>query len=313
MYSPPESSLQLLSKYFALSQNILFDDRLNTVANAHKLIPEHRLSSGFRQPEYVNELGIYNFYFAHGVWHRSQKERDFLNHIISTAMKMRMQILFLVTLSSIQLLNAQTEKGNSNISGNAQYWNSSNEQPMNSSESSYFAFNPGYSYFLKDNFALGVDFNIGNSLRSYASNYVDNLETYEETNAHNAFDYGFGLIAQNYVKLAGSFSAIISSRISYGRTISHYEFDTDDPRRSENTSYPWSQETKSEHVSFTINPGLIYFVTPRFGVQGTLDGLNFTRSETINESLASDNESSMTSFSLNLNPSNFRLGASFFF
>lgn len=229
-------------------------------------------------------------------------------------MKNRTLIFFLLALSSIQLLNAQTEKGSNAIGGSIRYTNNSSDYSWGSSENSFAVFNPGYSHFLRDNFSLGLDFRIENSRSSNISENTYNEETYERINDYKTISYGVGLTAQNYIKLTDNFGALISSRLGFGMGTTHQEFTTNDPNYVESDQFPSNQEILSSNLSFSVNPGLIYFATPRFGLHGTFGGLNFISSTSVNESLEVDNERSWTNLSFNLNDfSQLRFGASYFF
>lgn len=220
----------------------------------------------------------------------------------------------LLALFVTSLAQAQTEKGSSSIGGDFLYVNNENEQSMYSSNHVIFSFNGGYNYFLKDNFSVGMDFHIGHSLsRNHLQSIIQNT-TFEDLNKRTSWGYGIGLNSHNYIRFSDKLCSVFHSRIGHTITKSATEYTTEDPNQVELPSYPWYQELTTNVTSVSINPGIVYFASPRLGLQGTFGGLGFDLGSQVNESLETDNERSWSSFAVRLNDfSFFRFGVSYFF
>lgn len=227
--------------------------------------------------------------------------------------QIRLFVCFLA-LFVTSLAQAQTEKGNSTIGGNFGYTHSDNERSSTHSKSNMFDFNPGYSYFVKDNFALGFDFDINYMRNRYHTESIVANTIYENLSTNTSFGYGIGLTSQNYVRLTDQLSAVFRSRIGYAITNGVTEFTSEDPGQVEHASHPWYQETTTNVASVSINPGLVYFVNPKLGLQCTFGGFNFISSSHVNETLETDNENTWSSFAFNLNDfSSLKFGLTYFF
>ena len=199
---------------------------------------------------------------------------------------MKKIILIIIAVFTLVNANSQTEKGKMILGGLfsiSGYSNSSYETTTLSSTYKYFNFqvSPNFGYFIKDNLAIGtnLNFQITNTYYDYPNMILGN--NYQSR--INSMNYGIGVFARYYKKITGSFSFFINGELNYSYQIQKIEYITGP-----------GKETDLSNLSFSLSPGVVYFISPKFGMQATFGNLTF------------DN-------SINLNTSTFTFGLNYYF
>lgn len=194
----------------------------------------------------------------------------------------------LLALFVASFAQAQTQKGNSRIGADLTFLNSDSDQDTRNNQQRTFGVNAGYSYFLKDNLALGLGFGFENRYNSFTTQYDNSNGSYESTNSTNSNEYSVRLVLDNYIPLSDKLSAVFNSRLGYSIGSNISDRITTNPGSVEDPDNPWTQETTSKTTSIAINPGFIYFVRPKLGLQANMGGITLATGSSVNETLDSD-------------------------
>jgi len=227
---------------------------------------------------------------------------------------MKKCFLVLLTVCAIRVSYSQTEKGKMFIGGQVSLSGSSQSHIDTSYKSENntvgFSIAPNYGYFIKDNFAIGATINFGVSNSTQNTSYTSPI-TY--TNKSNTLSYGIGGFANYYVNITDNFKFYFNGGVNYLYSTQNTKHSNNDPYYFYSPRNPENQEIQTNAISFSIAPGLVYFVTPKLGIQTTFGNINYNYSSSKNKSLLHDNHTNISSYGANLNPSTFSLGLNYYF
>ena len=192
------------------------------------------------------------------------------------------QLTFLLLLAASVSLStpimAQLTKGQGFLGGNLSFFNNNYKNSLNQKSSGNSTGIGVYGgHFFKDNFAYTLGTSISESKdigfnyvytpvslstsgeQLYKSQYVDTKRIYSNLGLSLGLSRFIPLSERFYVVLAGSFGANFMSNES-----------TDMPQgQAEQVS-----KSKQTNLSLNFNPGLVYFLSPRFGLNGSFGGLS---------------------------------------
>jgi len=218
---------------------------------------------------------------------------------------MKKVILIAMACFAIITCQSQTEKGKMFIGGlinfsdgNTSYYDTSGL--TGTSKNYHFQITPNYGYFIKDNFAIGVNLNYltQSTTNDNTNNSAANINYTQTKNI-----YGAGVFARYYKKLIGNFMFIANGSIAY-----NYEVDGET-----GISDPINENNKINSFNVTITPGLVYFISPKFGLETTFGNLNYSYSSTKNNDTSSQSKINTSNFGLNLDFSAFSFGVNYYF
>ena len=234
-----------------------------------------------------------------------------------------MKKCFLVLLSvwAIQTSYSQTEKGKMFIGGSGQINLSGNKvsnlDASSKSDNNTFGFSiaPNYGYFIKDNFAIGANINLGvsNSTQNLNYNYINQTPPSTYTNKSNTLSYGIGGFACYYLNITDNFKCYFNGGVSYLYSTQKVKLSNNDPTFVYGTNDPENQEIQTNNISFAFSPGFVYFLTPKIGIQTTFGNIYYNYSSSKNKSLFYDNRTNTGSYGIDLNLSTFSLGMNYYF
>ena len=232
-----------------------------------------------------------------------------------------MKKVLLVTLVIFTITSgfAQTEKGKMFIGGNINITGRNNSNKPDSLESEKvksfsFQINPNVGYFIKDNFAVGINLNFGiaNSTQNYNA-ISGQLPYYEMNYKDNSITYGGGVFARRYFKIADKFFFLLNGNINYNYQTLKDVRSCNDPNYVFPTDYPATQKSFTKSFGISVNPGLVYFVSPKLGIQTSFGNIFYNNSTSKNTSLLYDNTNNTKIFGANLNISTFSIGLNYYF
>jgi hypothetical protein len=226
-------------------------------------------------------------------------------------MKKSFFILFAVCF--MQTAYSQTEKGKMFIGGQFSLGGSTNSGldslTTNNSNVVTFSISPNLGYFIKDNLAIGVSLNLGNTGETQNYQNSQNIPPYKTTYNYNYTSYGIGLFVRQYYNITGNFRFYLNGGINYSYQTTKLTNTYTDPYAND----PTIQENHANNFSINITPGLVYFITPKIGIQTTFGGLNYSYSISTIPNVSYDNHSYSSNYGLNLNISSFALGLNYYF
>lgn len=229
---------------------------------------------------------------------------------------MKKVVLNLMAILTFITCYSQTEKGKNfiggqiSISGNT---NSNHDTLYNYDLNSFgFQFNPGYGHLIKNNFAVGCNLKFGISNETQNNEYPNQSPSKSERK-NNSISYGIGGFARFYKKIIDKFFFYVNGEVSYKYQIDKLVYSNNDPNYVFPSYNPANQKIQSNSISLRINPGLVYFVTSKLGIQATFGDIYYINSSSKNESVSFDNYKNTSNYGINLNISTFSLGLNYFF
>ncbi|MEP6795270.1 MAG: hypothetical protein ABJB16_13150 [Saprospiraceae bacterium] len=227
------------------------------------------------------------------------------------------KILILSTIFLIHMQSyAQTEKGNIFLGGQLNLfisnWTISDNNNVGTSQTLNFSIAPNIGAFIKDNLAIGLAINIGNSNNKNVYDPVSPL-AFGSTIKNSTMNYGVGIFMRSYKKITNNFYFSINGQLNYLSQPGKTEDISEDPNVVYPPSSPAIQYIRSSTIGVTIAPGLDYFITPHLGLRATFGNLFFNTSTTKNITLQNDNKQTVSNYGINLNISTFSFGMNYYF
>lgn len=194
-------------------------------------------------------------------------------------MKKCILILLLILFGSFYLpLMAQLSKGQGFISGSLSFYNNNYRSTLDQKSSNGGAgINVLGGRFIKDKLAYTLGVNLYESNNTGFNLAYTQVETRpdgqalyisQQVNTQNSYfstDLSLGL--NRYISLQERFAVILSGSFTAGFESSE---STEKPQGQVERITKWKQHD----FSLNFNPGLIYFLSPRFGVSGYFGGLS---------------------------------------
>jgi hypothetical protein len=184
-------------------------------------------------------------------------------------------ILFIVTFFFINEGFSQTESGNKLLGGKFGLSGGSDNEDA---KSSVFSFAPEFAYFTNDDFALGVNINLGSN----------NLKNPSYNNQKIVLELGTGVFARYYIKITDNFKIYFNGGIGY--LYKSYKMTN-------------TQNSNTNTISLTISPGITYFVTPNVGLTTTFGRIYYSYSDYLKTN----------SYGIELNSSALSVGLNYYF
>jgi hypothetical protein len=229
---------------------------------------------------------------------------------------MKKCFLILLTVCAVQTSYSQTEKGKMFIGGQVTLSGNttSNSDTSYKSDNNSIGFTvaPNFGYFIMDNFAIGANVNLGVSNSTQKQDYPNQTPS-EYTYKYNTLSFGIGGFARYYINITDNFKFYFNGGINYLHQTKKTTYSNNDPNYVYSTSNPANQVTPINNISLFISPGVVYFVTPKIGIQAAFGNINYSYSSSKNTSLTYANHSNSSSFGVNLNLSAFALGLNYYF
>jgi hypothetical protein len=161
---------------------------------------------------------------------------------------------------------------------------------------------PNVGYFIKDNFAIGVigKFGISYQRQDYTRQSLIFAQTDKSTN------YSLGGFARYYKKINDKFSVFIEGNTLFRYSISNHE-------ASQIPGRMYKIETQTNGFNVGIYAGLVYFPTPKLGIEGSFGSLYYDYSTSKSKNVSYNNHRNASTFGVNLSPSSFYLGMNYYF
>jgi hypothetical protein len=224
---------------------------------------------------------------------------------------MRKTFLLAAVLMAATAVYPQTEKGKMLVGGQANFFGSTNSilSSFNDYERNTIGFqlNPGFGYFISNNLAIGLNTDFGFTKSDIIRKYPGQIPS-ESTEETKTSGYGGGGFARYYQSISNNFFFFVNGGISYTKKTERIELANNDPAYIYPVENPASQEIHSNTYYLDISPGLVYFATPKLGIQSTFSRVYYRNSSSENKSLPSDNHRNTSHFGLEFNPTTFFIG-----
>ncbi|MEI7596388.1 MAG: outer membrane beta-barrel protein [Bacteroidota bacterium] len=207
---------------------------------------------------------------------------------------------------------SQTEKGKMQLGAALNIDNSSQSNADNSYKSDdnnfAFRFSPNFEYFLKENLSVGlkVNFNFFNNQTNYNSGQ-------NTSRIINSTSYSIGVFGKKYSKISDKLYLTLYGGVNYSYSVEKIKMTTSDTNYIFSQYNPAKQEIQRNSMSFSIVPGLTYFLTPKLGISTSFGSLYYTYNISENKSLPFENHDNYQNLGLNLNMSSFNFGISYHF
>lgn len=229
---------------------------------------------------------------------------------------MKKVVLNLIAILIFTTCYSQTEKGKNfiggqiSISGNT----TSNHDTLYKYDMNSFGFqfNPGFGHLIKNNFAVGCDLKFGISNETQKNEY-SNQSPSKIDRKTNSMSCGIGGYARYYKKIIDKFFFYVNGEVSYTYQINKLVYSSNDPNYVFPSYNPANQKVQSNIISLSINPGLVYFVTSKLGIQAAFGNIYYINSSSKNISVSFDNHKNADNYGINLNISTLSLGLNYFF
>jgi hypothetical protein len=193
-------------------------------------------------------------------------------HSIHFGMKHALLLPMLALLLFSSPVFAQLEKGNILLGGNAGFSATSTTTSKSSSSKSSISYNlsPNLGYFVAKGLAVGAVLSYDHNNSSYA-----NASSTVQKDIHsNNYTFSVGPGLQYYYQIQEKLAIQIQTSYTWGKTSG-----TDgvyipeifvDPNASNNQQILVLQTIKNNTTTFSVGPGLTYFLSPHVGLQGNL-------------------------------------------
>ena len=231
---------------------------------------------------------------------------------------MKKLLLTLLVSSILMSAYSQTEKGKMFLGG--QFSLSGNTNSMSDTLNRYdnhttvLDITPNFGYFIADNLALGVslDFGVNNSNNHFENSALSLSHTKNGSN-DNTYIYGIGGFARYYVNITDHFKFYTNFGLNYSLQLNKRTSFDNYPGDLNSPSTKYYQEYQLSLITLEITPGLVYFVTPRIGMQAAFGNLNYTHSSSKDITSSNDDYYSSSNYGINLNPLTLSLGLNYYF
>jgi len=224
-------------------------------------------------------------------------------------------VLVSVILLAVMTSHSQTEKGRRFIGGTFNLGKSSDSDSNTDNEydTDLFTFRiaPEFGYFVTDNLAIGVNADYYISNRSH--NHMSVIQPgYRWSEKYGEMGYGAGGFVRYYKKITDNFFFTLNGRISCIHSIQKREYTSSDPLSNYSNSY----KNGANVMGVSVAPGLVYFVTPKLGIQSSFGAVyyNYTGSKTTSSTITNyQGKGKRNDYGINLNPSTFFMGLNYYF
>ena len=228
--------------------------------------------------------------------------------------KMKKYFLILLSVWAIQTSYSQTEKGKMFIGGQISLSGSSNSRLDtlfgSSSNSVAFTFAPSFGYFIANNVAIGatVMFGTSNSTQNFINQGAGGIPSSKLTDKSTSLNLGFGGFACYYINITDKLKAYFNGGINYTNSTSKYT--------NIYSNYPGNSsidQPQINTISLAVTPGLIYFITPKIGIETSFGNMSYSYSSSKDKSLSYPNYNNSSNYGINLNLAAFSFGLNYFF
>lgn len=240
-----------------------------------------------------------------------------MGKVISYTMKKF--LLILLAFSTLMSGYSQTEKGKMFLGG--QFNLSGNTNSLSDTLSRYdnhslnFAITPNFGYFIADNLALGVslDFGVDHSNNHYENTNLATLFRTKSNSINNSYTYGIGGFARYYVNITDHFKFYVNGGLKYSHQTDKRTSFNNYPGDLNSPSIKYYQEFQLSFITLEVTPGLVYFVTPRLGLQANFGNLSLRHSRSKDITSSNNNYYRSNDYGFNLNPSTLSIGLNYYF
>lgn len=231
---------------------------------------------------------------------------------------MKKYLLVGMTIFTFTIAYSQTEKGKKLVGGqfNINGENNSNLDDSFSSDRNSFGFQiiPSFGYFIKDNFAIGANLNMGISNTTEVRGFPGIIPSDKFTTKSNSISYGGGGFVRYYKKILDSLFFTLNGAGTYTYQTTNLDYTNNDPNNLVlSTGDPALQEVQTKSITFAISPGFVYFMTRKLGITCSFSSIYYSNSSSKNISVLHDNHNDVNNYGFNLSVTTFYLGINYNF
>ncbi|MBI1288067.1 MAG: outer membrane beta-barrel protein [Flavobacteriales bacterium] len=196
-----------------------------------------------------------------------------------------------------------TYKGRMFVGGNLSITSLSNSTIDSTKTSSIgFSITPNYGVFVSRSFAVGAMLNYSYNSSKYESNTFA-PPTYKQKQLSNV--YGIAAFGRYYKFFGDKFALIVTGNVGYSygqnsKSITGYN------------SVTTKTNSRSHDISVVITPGVVYFISPKFGLETSFGQVSYDYIMTKDERNSSNNGVN-SNFRLNFGLTSLRFGLNYYF
>ena len=211
---------------------------------------------------------------------------------------------------------AQIEKGTDIMGGRSSFSTNSSSvsSPLGSTDSkgTSFSIEPQYGYYLSKNWAILLGFNLG--ISNATQNNFNSVTNDFDKRKIQRNNFGFNVQTRYNKALSKRFAFFLQGTL--GANISGKEKTTIEqkigPTISKNTMVNVGKFGESPNFNLDIRPGVIYFVTPKLGIEATFASVYASFSSTKATAANQNTKASAFNLGYNLYPAGFSLGVNYY-
>lgn len=224
---------------------------------------------------------------------------------------MKKYLLVSMAIFSMTIASSQTEKGKKYIGGQFNI-NGSSLHLFSDANDSYDSSSfrcqiiPTFGYFIRDNFAIGVNFNFGVS-NAKELTIIPSQNPSVNTIKSNSVSYGGGGFARYYKKITENFLFSLNAGASFTYQTNRYVDEGYSP------SDPYIEKWQITSIYVGISPGFVYFVSPKLGIETTYSSIYYNNSRFKVIDVSENVQMNRNSYGFNLSNTTFYLGLHYYF
>lgn len=227
---------------------------------------------------------------------------------------MKKTALIFAALSLGFATHSQIAKGTNFIGGNVHFLGASNSVTgFAEDKSSSFALdvNPNFGHFVKDNLALGVNLNFG-MLNSTSTSRIPFPSEFELKNESELLIYGGGVFLRKYKNITDNFLFFVNVGAGYNYLTT--ENRTIYPPNIDPLPQSMGNTGTAHRVGAAISPGIVYFATPKLGIELSYGSLHYSHSSGETRYNGGSKENDKThNYGINLGTSSLAIGLNYYF
>jgi hypothetical protein len=222
---------------------------------------------------------------------------------------MKKTLLIIVAVFSLSVANAQTDKGKMLIGGDLSINGSVNDEYQPRTKRFDLSVNPKYGYFISKNFLIGTELNV--NFRHTNQFFSEPGYLTLERIKTNLLGIGGGIFGRYYFRIIDNLRFFTNLDLNYNYTT--IKKSTTYEGINPSVANPKPQFTHQHNASASLSPGLVYFMTPKLGIEVSFGSLYFNYYTTKIIDIPASKRGNSTEGGFSLNLSTLRLGLSYYF
>jgi hypothetical protein len=221
---------------------------------------------------------------------------------------MKKILLIAVAVFSLTVAKAQTEKGKMMIGGGFSIYGSKYDEYQPTTKRVNLSINPKFGCFISKNVMIGteLDLNYGHTNQYYSETAYNAPEKI----ISNSFGIGGGIFGRYYVRIIDNLRFFTNLGLNYEYTTTKEVSTYEGPNPLGIFHRP--QFTHEHNASASLSPGLVYFMSPKIGLEASFGSLAF-KYYTTKDDVPGSKRGSRIEGGFGIDISTLKLGLSYYF